>query len=67
MSVVGRYCRLLRPIRNHAGRLRFRETPLILREVRNLERVMYLVQFDDGSTTFLFAEEIEIFMVKDVR
>lgn len=65
MSVVGRYCRLLRPIRNNAGRLRFRETPLILREVRNLERVMYLVQFDDGSTTFLFAEEIEILMVKD--
>ncbi len=65
MSLVGRYCRLLRPIRNHAGRLCFRETPLILREVRNLERVMYLVQFDDRSTTFLFAEEIEILMVKD--
>jgi hypothetical protein len=40
---------------------------LILRAVRNLERVMYLVQFDDGSTTFLFAEEIEILMVKDAR
>ncbi|MGA7762061.1 MAG: hypothetical protein WCA59_09955 [Candidatus Binataceae bacterium] len=38
---------------------------MILREVRNLERVMYLVQFDDRSTTFLFAEEIEILMVKD--
>jgi len=28
---------------------------------------MYFVQFDDGSTTFLFAEEIEILMVKDER
>ena len=64
MSVVGRYCRLLRPIRNHAGRW-LSGDPLILREVCNLERVMYLVQFDDGSTTFLFAEENEILMVQD--
>jgi len=28
---------------------------------------MYLVQFDDRSTTFLFAEEIEILMVRDAR
>ena len=65
MSVVGRYCRLLRTNPESRGPAALSGDPLILREVCNLERVMYLVQFDDGSTTFLFAEEIEILMVKD--
>ena len=56
--VVGRYCRLLKPVRDREGHTRFNERPRILREVRNLDRVMYLVQFEDGTTTFVFPHEI---------
>jgi hypothetical protein len=57
-GVVGRYCRLLRPVRDREGHSRFTERPRILREVRNLDRVMYLVQFGDGATTFVFPHEV---------
>ncbi|MGH7916782.1 MAG: hypothetical protein ACREQE_04880 [Candidatus Binataceae bacterium] len=59
-SIVGRRCRLLKPVRDHEGRSRFSEQPRILREVNNLGRRMYLVQFDDNSTTFLFPDEVAI-------
>lgn len=59
-SVVGRHCRLVRPVRDHEGRGRFNEEPLIVKEVENLGRVMYLVKFDDGSTTFLFPSEVSL-------
>lgn len=51
-------CRLLRPIRDREGRARFREQPRILREMENLERHMFLVEFEDGATTFVFPHEI---------
>jgi hypothetical protein len=57
-GVVGRYCRLLKPVRDREGQSRFNERPRILREVRNLDRVMYLVQFGDGTTTFVFPHEV---------
>ncbi len=57
-GVVGRYCRLLKPVRDREGHSRFDERPRILRQVRNLDRVMYLVQFADGTTTFVFPHEI---------
>jgi hypothetical protein len=57
-AVVGRHCRLVRPVRDTQGKSRFTEEPVILRAVDNLGRHMYLVQFDDGSTTFLFPNEI---------
>jgi hypothetical protein len=57
-AVVGRHCRLVRPVRDNHGKSRFTEEPVILRAVNNLGRHMYLVQFDDGSTTFLFPNEI---------
>lgn len=60
MAVVGRLCRLLRPVRDHEGRSRFGEQPTILRQIRNLDRSMYLVQFADGATTFLFPDEVAI-------
>jgi hypothetical protein len=53
-------CELRRPVRDHDGRVRFRETPMILREMDNLGRHLYLVSFDDGSTTFLFPEEVAV-------
>ena len=57
---TGKHCRLLRPVRDHEGRSRFQEQPRILREVNNLDRHMYLVQFADGATTFLFPDEVAI-------
>jgi hypothetical protein len=57
-AVVGRHCRLLRPVRDRDGRTRFNEKPIVLREVNNLDRHMFLVQFEDGSTTFLFPDEV---------
>jgi hypothetical protein len=59
-AVVGRHCRLLRPVRDHEGRTRFGEKPKVLREINNLERRMLLVQFDDGATTFLFPDEVVV-------
>ena len=58
--VVGRHCRLLKPVRDHEGVSRFSEKPRILRSVDNLGRRMLLVQFDDGATTFLFPDEIVV-------
>jgi hypothetical protein len=45
--------------------MHFRETPLVLKEIWNLDRVMYPVRFDDGSTMLLFPEEVEIFVTTD--
>jgi hypothetical protein len=59
-AVVGRHCRLLRPVRDHEGRSRFEERPRIIREIDNLDRRMYLVRFDDGATTFLFPDEVVV-------
>jgi len=59
-SAVGRHCRLLQPVRDHQGLSRFNERPEIIREVNNLGRHMLLVQFDDGSTTFLFPAEVVV-------
>ncbi len=59
-GLVGRHCKLQKPVRDHDGRSRFSEQPRILREVNNLDRRMYLVQFADGATTFLFPDEVVI-------
>ena len=58
--VVGRYCILKRPVRDRDGVSHFNEKPKVLREVMNLDRRMFLVQFGDGSTTFLFPDEVAI-------
>lgn len=59
-EIVGSQCRLLKPVRDHEGRSRFTERPRIIREINNLDRHMYLVQFDDGATTFLFPNEVVV-------
>lgn len=51
-------CSLVKPIRDHEGHLRFSENPFIVKKVTNLGRLMYLVRFDDGATTFVFPDEI---------
>jgi hypothetical protein len=58
--VVGRYCSLKRPVRDRDGVNHFKEKPRVLREVINLDRRMFLVEFGDGSTTFLFPDEVNI-------
>jgi hypothetical protein len=55
-----KYCRLLEPVRDHEGHIRFTETVEIIKEIDNLDRHMYLVRFEDGSTTFVFPHEVEI-------
>jgi len=59
-AVVGRRCRLLKPVRDHEGLSRYSEKPRILRSVDNLGRRMLLVQFEDGATTFLFPDEVTV-------
>jgi hypothetical protein len=59
-AVVGRHCNLKRPVRDRQGVSHFKEKPVVLREVTNLDRRMFLVQFGDGSTTFLFPDEISL-------
>jgi hypothetical protein len=53
-------CHLALPIHDRNGRVRFRETPEVLREVDNLGRRMLLLRFDDGVTTFLFPYEVKV-------
>ena len=55
---IEKRCRLVAPIRDHNGRVHFEEQPTILREIDNLDRHMFLVQFDDGATTFVFRHEV---------
>ncbi len=52
------HCTLLRPIRDHEGRTHFGERPRIVRELDNLDRHMFLVEFEGGATTFVFPHEI---------
>jgi hypothetical protein len=59
-ALEGRCGRLLRPVRDREGRSRFNEDVRILREITNLGRKMFLVEFSDGATTFLFPDELEI-------
>jgi len=63
--VLPKRCRLAVPVRDHRGKLRFRESAEILRQVNNLGRRMLLVRFDDGTTTFLFPHEV-VFAVTEV-
>jgi hypothetical protein len=58
--VVGRHCLLKRPVRDRDGVNHFNEKPRVVRELINLDRRMLLVEFDDGSTTFLFPDEVTI-------
>jgi hypothetical protein len=55
---AGRQCHLLKPIPDREGKLHFNEAPIILRVLVNLERQMFLIQFEDGATTFVFPSEI---------
>jgi hypothetical protein len=57
-AMGARYCKLLRPVRDRDGHSHFDEQPRVLRELNNLDRLMYLVQFADGATTFLFPDEV---------
>ncbi|MBV8356985.1 MAG: hypothetical protein JO189_03485 [Deltaproteobacteria bacterium] len=58
--VIGRHCLLKRPVRDRGGVNHFNEKPRVLRELINLDRRMFLVEFGDGSTTFLFPDEVII-------
>jgi len=60
VAVTGMHCRLLRPVRDREGHSHFTEQPLILKEIKNLDRHMYLVKFDDGATTFVFPHEMAV-------
>jgi hypothetical protein len=55
---AGKRCQLLKPIPDRQGKLHFNEAPIILRELINLGRRMFLIQFEDGSTTFVFPSEV---------
>jgi hypothetical protein len=59
-STTARHYRLLGPVRDQQGLSHFNEQPRIIREFDNFDRHMYLVRFDDGSTTFLFPYELMV-------
>ncbi|HTY54015.1 MAG TPA: hypothetical protein VMB26_02380 [Candidatus Binataceae bacterium] len=60
VAVTGKHCTLLKPVRDREGHTHFSERPLILQEIKNLDRCMYLVKFDDGATTFVFPHEMAV-------
>jgi hypothetical protein len=62
-----KYCRLLEPVRDHEGHIRFTEAVEIIKEIDNLDRHMYLVRFEDGSTTFVFPHEVEVLTGSPLR
>jgi len=59
LSISGRTCRLLAPVRDREGGTRFSERPTVLCEIFNLGRRMYLARFEDGTTMYLFEHEVE--------
>ena len=60
-EMVGKSCKLLTEIRDRNNQSRPKnEEVVILKEVVNLERLMYLCRFSDGVTTFLFPHEVEL-------
>ena len=58
-QAVQKKCQLALPVRDRTGRVRFRESPEVVRELDNLGRRMLLVRFDDGAITFLFPHEVK--------
>jgi hypothetical protein len=58
MALEGKHIKLQRPVRDHEGRSRWGEKPIVIQEVTNLDRQMYLVKFQDGATTFVFPHEV---------
>ena len=54
----GQRYKLIEPVRDANGRLRFRDELEIVREIQNLGRKMFLVRFVDGGTTCLFPNEL---------
>ncbi|MGH7813789.1 MAG: hypothetical protein ACREQI_07265 [Candidatus Binataceae bacterium] len=50
--------KLIEPVRDSDGRLRFRDDLEIVREIHSLGRRMFLVRFNDGGETFLFPHEL---------
>ena len=60
LGLHGRQCVLRKPIRDRSGRSRFQEMPIIVRELFNLDRHMYLVRFSDGATTLVFPHEVDV-------
>jgi hypothetical protein len=60
MMITGKHCQLRKPVRDHSGRNRFHEEPVILKQITNLDRQMYLVKFADGATTFVFPDEVTL-------
>jgi hypothetical protein len=60
-SLVGKHCRLLLSLRDAGGTVRSKEeSVLIVKKQETLGKIMYLCQFQDGSATYLFAEEFEV-------
>ena len=62
-----KFCRLLEPVRDHEGHIRFAESVEIVKEIDNLDRHMYLVRFEDGATTFVFPHEVELLATPPMR
>jgi hypothetical protein len=60
-DLIGKKCKLLKPLRDPSGMVRPRDTIVtVIRAVNNLDREMFLVQFSDETTSFLFPTEIEL-------
>ena len=62
-----KYCRLLEPVRDHEGHIRFAESVEIVKEIDNLDRHMYLIRFEDGATTFVFPHEVELLTTDPIQ
>ena len=60
-SLVGKHCRLLKNIRDAAGVIRSKEESVkIVKRQDTLGKIMYLCEFQDGTASYLFAEEFEL-------
>lgn len=59
-EIVGKKVKLKIPVRAGNGKQYFKELATVSRVCFNLDRKMYLVSFDDGATTFLFPDEVEL-------
>jgi hypothetical protein len=60
-SLKGQLCRARRMIRSHAGVITPLNEGIIIYEIDNLDRRLILVQWSTGLSTYVSADEVEIY------
>ena len=59
-AISGKRCRVTRPLESVSGRIERFAEGRIRYVTQNLDRLLFLVEWDGGGSTMLFPDELEI-------